>query len=43
VLPRLFALRKWTWFEKHGVRVISALVILVASFWFCQRIVSSGD
>jgi len=43
VLPLLFALRKWTWFEKHGVRVISALVILVAIFWFCQRIVSSGD
>ncbi len=43
VLPLLFALWKWSWFEKYGVRAISALVILVAVFWLCQRIISSGD
>ena len=43
VLPLLFVLRKQVWFEKSGTRVISALIILVAGFWLCQRIVSSGD
>jgi hypothetical protein len=43
LLPLLFGLHKWPWFERNGARIISALVILVAAFWLWQRIVSSGD
>ena len=38
VLPLLFALLKWPWFARRGVQVISALVIVVATFWLWQRV-----
>jgi hypothetical protein len=38
VLPALLVLNKWPWFTRHGARVISALVILVAAFWLWQRL-----
>jgi hypothetical protein len=38
VLPALLILNKWPWFTRHGTRVISALVILVAAFWLWQRL-----
>jgi hypothetical protein len=38
VLPLLLALNRWPWFARHGARVISALVIVVATFWLWERI-----
>ena len=38
VLPLLLALNKWPWFARHGARVISALVMVVAAFWLWQRV-----
>ena len=38
VLPLLLALHRWPWFARHGARVISALVILVAACWLWQRL-----
>jgi hypothetical protein len=38
MLPALLILNKWPWFTRHGTRVISALVILVAAFWLWQRL-----
>ena len=43
VLPLLLLLQRWPWFARHGARVISARVILVAVFWLWQRVTSSGD
>ena len=43
VLPLLLLLQRWPWFARNGARVISALVILVATFWLWQRVTSSGD
>lgn len=42
LLPLLLGLERWPWFARNGTRVISALVILVATFWLWQRITSSG-
>ena len=42
VLPLLFALLKWPWFARRGPQVISALVMVVAAFWLCQRIAQLG-
>ncbi len=38
VLPLLLTLNRWPWFARHGARVISALVIVVATFWLWERI-----
>jgi hypothetical protein len=38
VLPLLLGLNRWPWFARHGARVISALVMLVASGWLWQRL-----
>ncbi len=38
LLPLLLLLERWRWFVRNGVRTISALVILVATFWLWQRL-----
>jgi hypothetical protein len=38
VLPLLLLLNRWPWFARHGARMISALVIVVAAFWLWQRL-----
>jgi hypothetical protein len=43
VLPLLLGLGRWPWFARSGARLISALVMLVATFWLWQRVTSSGD
>jgi len=40
LLPLLLVLNKSPWFAKHGTRLISALVILIATFWLWQRLAS---
>ncbi len=40
VLPLLLLLNQWPWFARHGARVISGAVILVASVWLWQRLVA---
>jgi len=40
LLPLLLLLNKWSWFARNGTRLISALVILIATFWLWQRLVS---
>jgi hypothetical protein len=37
LLPVLLLLERQPWFARHGVRVISGLVILVAAYWLWQR------
>lgn len=38
MLPLLLLLERWPWFARHGTRVISALVVLVALVWLGQRL-----
>jgi hypothetical protein len=38
VLPLLLGLNRWPWFARHGVRMISGLVILVATVWLWERL-----
>jgi len=40
LLPLLLLLSKWPWFTRNGTRLISALVIGIAAFWLCQRLMS---
>lgn len=40
VLPALALLRRRPWFEKHGVRVASAAIVVAGIVWFVTRIVS---
>lgn len=40
VLPALVLLRRWPWFEKHGVRVVSGAIVIAGLVWFVTRIVS---
>jgi hypothetical protein len=40
LLPLLLALNRWPWFARHGARVTSALVIVVALFWLWQRLMA---
>jgi hypothetical protein len=37
-LPALFALRKLPWFERHGVKLISAVVVLLGGYWLLERL-----
>jgi hypothetical protein len=43
LLPVLFVLQKHPWFQRFGVRFISALVMLVAAWWLATRIANSGE
>lgn len=36
-LPVLFALRKIPWFARHGVKLISAVVVLLGGYWLVER------
>jgi negative regulator of sigma E activity len=36
-------LQKHPWFQRFGVRAVSALVMLVAAWWLVARIASSGE
>ena len=38
LLPLLLLLERQPWFARHGARLISVLVILVAAFWLWQRL-----
>ncbi len=38
VLPLLLGLNRWSWFARHGARLISSLVILFATYWLWKRI-----
>jgi hydrogenase/urease accessory protein HupE len=38
VVPILFLLRRWNWFARCGTKWLSAVVILVAGYWFLQRV-----
>ncbi len=42
LLPLLLLLERWPWFARHGARVISALVILIAAFWLWQRVTGAA-
>jgi hypothetical protein len=37
-LPLLFALRKIPWFERQGVKLVSAMVILLGGYWLLERL-----
>lgn len=37
-LPMLFALRRWPWFERHGVKLVSALVVMLGGYWLLERL-----
>ena len=37
LLPLLLGLNRWGWFARHGTRVISGLVILLAVYWVWER------
>ena len=41
VLPLLVVLRKRPWFEKHGVRVGSALIVVAGLAWFFTRVLGA--
>ena len=43
LLPVLFVLQKHPWFQRFGVRAISALVMLVAAWWLVTRIANYGE
>ncbi len=43
VLPLLFGLWRWPWFQRWGVRVFSAGIMLVATWWLVVRIANSGE
>ena len=43
LLPVLFMLQKHPWFQRFGVRAVSALVMLVAAWWLVARIANSGE
>jgi hypothetical protein len=36
-LPVLFALRKIPWFDRRGVQVVSAVVVLLGGYWLLDR------
>jgi len=40
LLPMLLLLNRWPWFARHGTRLISTLVILLAAYWVWQRLIS---
>ncbi len=40
VLPALALLRRRPWFEKYGVRVASAAIVVAGTVWFVTRVVS---
>jgi hydrogenase/urease accessory protein HupE len=41
VLPALVLLRRWSWFDKHGVRVVSGAIVIAGLVWFVARVVSA--
>ncbi len=43
LLPILFVLQKHPWFQRFGIRAISAGVMLVAAWWLVLRIANSGE
>lgn len=42
-LPALFALRRWRVFERVGTRLFSAVIMLIAAYWFWIRLTISGE
>lgn len=38
LLPLLLLLERFAWFRMHGVRFLSALIMLLAAFWVWQRL-----
>ncbi len=43
LLPVLIVLQKHPWFQRFGIRTISAVIMLVAAGWLVSRITSSGE
>lgn len=42
VLPALALLRKLPWFAKHGVRTVSAMIVVAGVVWFVTRVAGAS-